>query len=276
MSTSPAPEDPRLDQRTLDAHRSSVESGQTTPQASLAPTPEVPAPAGPHSSTPAIFDSAPVLRLPVVDPLLFIHVTTLGDLEQTRIATENRLRSLTNVWTDDDGTEHGFGLPAGHPDVDRTQGITDALVALEHGATLNLKRSLRGCAIYPWIKAQRGLGDKQVARLLGAIGDPYWHLAEDRPRTVSELWAYCGLHVLPAGHTPHDTHDGVAVMDAIESASAEEDLLIAVGSHVAIRLGESQAETITSGFRRVLEPHFSADQITQLGVEFAALLRDPA
>ena len=45
----------------------------------------------------------------------------------------------------------------------------------------------------PWVQAQNGLGLKTVARLLGAIGDPYWHSKEDRPRRVSELWSYCGL-----------------------------------------------------------------------------------
>ncbi len=55
------------------------------------------------------------------------------------------------------------------------------------------------------------MGDKQVARLLAAIGDPYIrpeHELEDgtvvpaQPRTVSALWAYCGLHVLPVSGRP--------------------------------------------------------------------------
>ena len=66
----------------------------------------------------------------------------------------------------------------------------------------------------PWVIGQKGLGLKTVARLLGEIGDPYWMtrhaehptektpegkpkliVIEDRPRTVSELWAFCGLDV---------------------------------------------------------------------------------
>ncbi len=142
----------------------------------------------------------------MVDPLLFVHVTAHSDLEQIRIASENRLRALTTTEPDDDGVMRGFGLDPSHPDVARLEGITTALAALEHGAELNLKRALRKCGIHPWVKAQVGLGEKQVARLLGVIGDPYWHLAEDRPRTVSELWAYSGLHVLPAGRFPYDDH----------------------------------------------------------------------
>lgn len=223
------PIDPRLDQAASDAHSRPVEPGQTTPQADdltaaaaawpievppagspIAPSTDVvPAPsdalsAEPQTSTSADKGSAPIPTLPVVDPLLFVHSTSHGDIEQLRIASQHRLRILTSTEPDEDGVVRGFGLDDSHPDVARLQGITDALLALEHGAELNLKRVLRRCAIHPWIKAQVGLGEKQVARLLGVIGDPYWHLAEDRPRTVSELWAYCGLHVLPAGQSVSD------------------------------------------------------------------------
>lgn len=231
MSAQPVdPTNPRLDQETVGAHAPAVESGQTTPQAvpELAPEAAVPAgsqtapstvvPPSPerhlstglHTSTPAIQHTKPSVRLPVVDPLLFVHVTAHSDLEQIRIASQNRLRILTATKPDDDGVMRGFGLDPSHPDVARLQGITDALVALEHGAELNLKRALRKCGIHPWVKAQVGLGEKQVARLLGVIGDPYWHLAEDRPRTVSELWAYCGLHVLPASRLLSGTHHDLA------------------------------------------------------------------
>jgi hypothetical protein len=51
------------------------------------------------------------------------------------------------------------------------------------------------------VKQTRGVGEKQAARLLAAIGDPYIRpemvRADDtveptRPRTVSELWKYAG------------------------------------------------------------------------------------
>lgn len=228
MSSQPI--DSRLDLTHGDARDAAVESGQTTPQAVALPAPEVDLPAGsqtapstravlstedelsaePNSSTPAICGATPGRLLPVVDPLLFVHVTAHGDLEQQRIASQNRLRILTTTEPDDDGVYRGFGLDPSHPDVGRLQGITDALAALEHGAELNLKRALRKCGIHPWVKAQVGLGEKQVARLLGVIGDPYWHLAEDRPRTVSELWAYCGLHVLPASQSSGGTRSPLA------------------------------------------------------------------
>lgn len=130
------------------------------------------------------------------DPMLALQADILDDLERTRIANENRLRQLTRSAVDSDGEERGFGLDASHPDVARTQGLVDALAALEHSATLNLQRALRSHPLGPWVRAQRGVGEKQAARLLAAIGDPYWNDLHDRPRTVSELWAYSGYHVV--------------------------------------------------------------------------------
>lgn len=171
---------------------------QTTPEGAIQVTP--PAEDGPLP--------------PVVDPLLFVHATAHADLEQQRIASEQRLRILTTTEPDEDGVMRGFGLTEDHPDVARLRGLADALRTIEHDAELNLKRALRRCAIHPWVKAQNGLGEKQVARLLGAIGDPYWNLTDDQPRTVSQLWAYSGLHVLSDpgrlhGDTP-DERAGVA------------------------------------------------------------------
>ena len=60
-----------------------------------------------------------------------------------------------------------------------------------------LERQVKLHPLAPWIKAQRGLGYKQLGRLLGAIGDPSWHPEtddrEEHPRTLPELNAYCGM-----------------------------------------------------------------------------------
>lgn len=130
--------------------------------------------------------------------LLRLQAEIVDDLERTRIANENRLRQLTRTEADSDGLERGFGMTDDDPDVRRLRDLVDGLSALEHTAILNLQRSMRAHPLGPWVKAQRGIGEKQGARLIAAIGDPYWHTAEDRPRTVSELWAYSGYHTLPA------------------------------------------------------------------------------
>lgn len=129
---------------------------------------------------------------PLDDPLLALAADVLDDLEKVRIANENRLRQLTRTETDADGEERGFGLPQQHPDVARLAGLVDGLIALEHDAELNLKRQMRKHPLYPWVKRSRGVGEKQAARLLAAIGDPYWNDLHNRPRLVSELWSYAG------------------------------------------------------------------------------------
>lgn len=149
---------------------------------------------------------APVLA----DPLLALAADVLDDLERVRIANENRLRQFSRDEADSDGEERGFGLTLDHPDVKRLAALVDALAKAEHDAELNLKRQLRAHPLGPWVKQARGVGEKQAARLLAAIGDPYWNDLHDRPRTVSELWAYCGYHVLPAGRSLTDAQSLVA------------------------------------------------------------------
>ena len=84
--------------------------------------------------------------------------------------------------------------------------MADRLRADEWQAIKNIWRIMKRHPLGPWCQARPGVSDKQLARLLAAIGDPYWNDLHDRPRTVSELWAYCGLHVLhPGGQRGCDT-----------------------------------------------------------------------
>ncbi|NUQ97870.1 MAG: hypothetical protein HOY79_15385 [Streptomyces sp.] len=138
-------------------------------------------------------------------PLLALLADALDDIERTRIANENRLRQLTRDEPDADGEERGFGLTLDQPQVAALADVVTALGKLEHQATLNLQRAVRLHPLGPWVKTTIGVGEKQGARLLAAIGDPYWNTLYDRPRLVSELWAYCGLHVLPARQATGDS-----------------------------------------------------------------------
>jgi hypothetical protein len=134
----------------------------------------------------------------LLDPALCLAADILDDLEKVRIANENRVRQLTRVGEDADGQERGFGLDPDHPDVMRVGLLVHALADLEHKATLDLQRKLRKHPLGTWVKAQKGVGEKQAARLLAAIGDPYINSAKGAPRTVSALWAYSGLHTVLA------------------------------------------------------------------------------
>lgn len=138
------------------------------------------------------------------DPTLALAADILDDLEHVKISNENRLRQLTRTAADADGEKRGFGLDETHPDVARLATLVASLTDAEHQATLNLQRAMRRHPLGPWVKTQRGIGEKQAARLLATIGDPAVRttIHDDGTethewRTVSQLWAYSGLHTIP-------------------------------------------------------------------------------
>jgi hypothetical protein len=161
--------------------------------------------------------------------ILGLHAAVLDDLETVRKANGSRHGSLTGLtpdgrpWVPDkDGETRVYGLPFDDLNAVRFRDVFTGLAKLEADAIDNLEKAVRKHPLGPWLKKQRGLGDKQAGRLLAAIGDPFWrrelvHFAEDGetvlktvpegPRTVSALWAYAGLHVLPGiDLVRHDTH----------------------------------------------------------------------
>ena len=184
----------------------------TSPQAKEGPTPTAAPPAGtktddggqetsahqtPHA--PVVTDpDRPATRgaftIPssLADPTLALAADVLDDLETVRIANENRLRQLTRSGEDEDGEERGFGLDETHPDVAKLSALVQMLADAEHQGVLNLNRTLRRHPLGPWVKAQKGVGEKTAARLLAVVGDPYINPQTGQPRTVSQLWAYCG------------------------------------------------------------------------------------
>lgn len=193
-------------------------NGHVTPDTQHARAVAVNPPAPTNVDTlPSAGSSGLAAPLDLTDHVLNIAAAVLDDLERVRIANENRLRQLTRVGLDKDGLERGFGLTMEHPAVARLDAIVKLIAKAEHDATLNLQRQLRAHPLGPWARSIRGLGDKQVARLLAAVGDPYIRPAmigpdgtvePARPRRVSELMRYCGygdIHRLPAGQLVPDT-----------------------------------------------------------------------
>ncbi|MGX6508250.1 hypothetical protein [Rhodococcus sp. SJ-2] len=147
------------------------------------------------------------------DPILGLLAEVVDDLESVRIANSNRVRILTRDEADSDGEERGFGLTADHPEVAKLLATVDVMSSGEKDAIKNLENAMKKHALGKFVKATPGLGLKQTARLLAAIGDPYWNDLYDRPRTVGELWAYCGFHVIKtsgSGHVRHDPQNPVA------------------------------------------------------------------
>lgn len=137
----------------------------------------------------------PILR----DPTLALAADVVDDLERVKIANQNRLRTLTAQ------DEYGHGMSVDHPDVKRLAALVKALEDAEHQATLNLARVMRHHPLGEWVKTSKGVGEKQAARLLAAIGDPYWNDLHGRPRRLRELYAFCGMNVV--GTSAHSSGD---------------------------------------------------------------------
>lgn len=164
------------------------------------------------SETIEVSRRGPILR---GNGYLSLLADTLDDFEAMRTATANRVRALTRDVEDSDGEVRGLGLDERSPEVAAAKVMLANVEQLEHQQVLALQREFRKNPLCAWQKREKGVGEKQAARLLAVIGDPYWNDLHDRPRTVSELWAYCGYHVLPAGATAPSTTKSQAPLPGV-------------------------------------------------------------
>lgn len=144
----------------------------------------------------------------VTDPFRYGVLNALtqqvADLEMLRMSLSSRKRLLIQPAdiADADGLCRGLGLPLDDPlIVGPIDTILSGVAELEKDAIKTVERYMRDSAWGPWLAQAHGVGAKQLARLLGATNDPCWHARGNRYRLVSELWAYCGLHVVPDEQT---------------------------------------------------------------------------
>lgn len=132
-------------------------------------------------------------RLPVlVSRELAVLAERVHALEEFRKACANQHRALIDTKPHKDGKRRGQHLPTDHPVAISSAGIVGDIKVIEDQFVKLLAKEVKRSPLGPWIKSQHGLGEKTIARLLGAIGDPYWNDLHGRPRTVSELWSFCG------------------------------------------------------------------------------------
>lgn len=150
-------------------------------------------PPGPTSPAASIAEGhATQVQASLVDPFLALCADMVDDLEKVRIANENRLRQLTRSETDADGLDRGFGLDESHRDVARVAALVETLCKSEHQATLDLNRKMRAHPLGAWVAVSPGVGEKQAARLLAALGDPAWNNATGTWASLRELWSFAG------------------------------------------------------------------------------------
>lgn len=129
------------------------------------------------------------------DPILGMFAAQLDDYEDRRKATANRLRILTTTKPDSDGVMRGFGFDKTHPQVAMWENLYEVDKQAEDMCVKMLEKTMKQHPLYPWSKIVKGLGAKTFARLLSCIGDPYV-TRFGMVRTVSQLWAYMGLHTM--------------------------------------------------------------------------------
>lgn len=116
------------------------------------------------------------------DKALYMLAAQLDDLEGLRKAQDNRIRILTTTDVDSDGEKRGFGLTEDNPTVQNLLALQDGTKKLEHENVLQLQRVMRKNPLWDWAKTQKGIGEKTLARLLAAIGDPYVNGSEQTVR----------------------------------------------------------------------------------------------
>lgn len=160
---------PSCDQDWIDTHTSNVAGGS-------------------HPSTPEYIDG----RLVLVSRELAVLAERVHALEEFREACANQHQALTDTKVHKDGKYRGQHLPAEHPVAIHSAVIVEEIQKIEDRFVKELQREIKKSPLWPWMKAQKGLGPKTIARLLASTGDPYWNDLHGRPRTVSELWSFCG------------------------------------------------------------------------------------
>lgn len=128
---------------------------------------------------------------------LLILAESLNDLETVRIGVSHRLSAFAAGRAMSEDSELAF-----------FGAWLEGLQGIEADLVKQLERAMKRHPLGGWVKATPGLGLKQTARLIAAVGNPFWNSLEGRARRgPAELWAYTGFHVLPAdGQKSTDAH----------------------------------------------------------------------
>lgn len=140
---------------------------------------------------------------------------TLDDLERTRIMLGNRVSKWER---------------AGATGPDEVLITLKGLEKMERSIELALREKWREHPLAAWQQSVKGVAEKSIARLVAETGDPCWREVghfegegEKRrwvvdgvvPRTVGQLWSYCGV-----GDPQRRRRKGMAQEDALAGGNA--------------------------------------------------------
>jgi hypothetical protein len=161
-----------------------------------------------------------------------LSAALLDDVERLRKAAGSRHGATTGytpdgkAWVSERDNPPAPRLDIDDPHVLAWVEVLNTVALVEKAAVRNLEEAVGGRRardpgigvngavpahlMGPWIRGQKGLGLKQMGRLLAAVGDPFWRpemtyrddgekvvkVIPEGPRTVSALWAYAGMHVV--------------------------------------------------------------------------------
>jgi hypothetical protein len=104
------------------------------------------------------------------------------------------------------------------------------------------------------VKATKGVGEKQGARLLAAIGDvTYNHLADRPRRGPAELWAYCGYHCLAVQRSSDTRKNPGGETIAARRKKGERSNWNATAKMRAFLIAESCIKCMDSPYRAVYD-----------------------
>lgn len=156
-----------------------------------------------HGSTPNEATPGLPSRLRIAQMRLTMAAARLDDAEAYREAITEQLRSFLGLT----GYEVEKGLSAkalaetvsqngAAPEAKALAQQLELHMEIERIATLELRHAMRVHPLHEWVLSVRGIGEKAVGRLLGAVGDPTKRVdpetEEVYPRTLSQFRSYCG------------------------------------------------------------------------------------
>lgn len=181
---------------------------------------------------------------------LRVLAETFGDAQEFRKAIASKLRSSTVV-ADDIGA------------------ALDVYKNAEHQLSIAMRRELRAVApkqVLAWQKQAPGVGEHLLARLLGAIGDPYvahparWVDTPDGPdkrvlmagepyvRNVGKLRAYCGV-----GDPARKKRKGMSAEDALALGNPKAKMLLRLIAESCLKQPGTRYELVYRKWRETYD-----------------------